>query len=298
MRVGDAAGAAHTKPWMPVSTMTDSLRDTLSAAIVRILRPLVRVALRNGLSFQAFSDLVRWVYVDVAGNDFGIPGRKVSKSRIAVLTGLTRREVDRLVRIDEPVNGIPQRYNRAARVLSGWAEDFEFLDADGRPLVLSVDGPPPSFAEVVRRYSGNQPTRAVLDELVRVGSVERLGDGEQVRLLSPYYEPVSGEQEAEQLTIMGLSGGDLLSTIDHNIRHASGHRLFQQEVYERIAPEQVAEALALLRKMADQFCGRADKGLYLQARKPTEDVEDADRRIGVGVYLFDVDWNEKIHGPS
>jgi hypothetical protein len=149
--------------------MADTLQSTLSAAVIRLLRPLIRVVLRNGVSYQAFSELVKWVFVDVARSDFGIPGRKVTKSRIAVITGLTRREVDRVVNMEEPrEEAIAARRNRAARVLSGWAEDRDFRTASG-PRDIPIDGDGLTFSELVRRYSGNQPTRAVLDELERVG---------------------------------------------------------------------------------------------------------------------------------
>lgn len=275
--------------------MSDPLRHVLSAAIIRLLRPLVRIALRNGVSYHAFTDLLRWVYTDIAGKHFGIPGRKVSKSRIAVLTGLTRREVDRLVRIKEPRTGIPERYNRAARTLSGWAEDRDFFADDGTPAILPFEGER-SFSEVVRRYSGNQPARAVLDELVRVGAVERLGDGYTIKLVKTYYEPVRGDQEAEQIAIMGLSAGDLLSTIDHNIRAEPEQRLYQQEVYERLSEEQVASLLPLLRERLLGFSERLDRELFeLRQQVP---ADRCTRRVGIGIYVFEHPWDESVHGAD
>ena len=73
--------------------------QALSAALVRMLRPLVRLLLRRGVSFKAFSDLLRWLYVDVAIEEFGLSGRKQSVSRVSVVTGLTRKEVSRLINL-------------------------------------------------------------------------------------------------------------------------------------------------------------------------------------------------------
>lgn len=271
--------------------MSDSLRSALAAAVVRILRPLVRTVLRGGLSYTAFDELVRWVFVDVAMREFGIPGRKNSKSRVAVLTGLTRREVDRLVRLPEPKEGTPERYNRAARVLSGWAEDPQFLDAEGQPRVLPLEGPH-SFSEVVRLYSGNTPPRAVLDELERVGSVERI-DGDHVRLLKPYYEPVSGKQEEEKLNILGIAAGDLLETISHNIRRDAGTPSFyQQEIYERFPSERLPALRRLLARHCDQFADRSDRVLLQQLKAEDESKGGTGtKRVGVGVYYFETDWD-------
>ncbi len=272
--------------------MSDNLRTALAAAVVRVLRPLVRAVLRSGMSYKAFNDLVKWVYVDVSMKEFTIPGRKNSKSRVAVLTGLTRREVDRLVRLPEPKEGTPERYNRAARVLSGWAEDSRFNDKEQNPRVLEIEGDR-GFTELVRSYSGNQPYRAVLDELVRVGSVERVGE-DKVRLVKAYYEPVSGKQEEEKLNILGIATGDLLETIAFNIRRDESVRPFyQQEIYERVPEEQLVGLREMLRKHCDQFAVKTDRTLYShldldasRTPKPT------DRRAGVGVYYFEAEVDD------
>lgn len=270
--------------------MSDKLRTALAAAVVRVLRPLIRAVLRSGLSYKAFNDLVKWVYVDVSMREFTIPGRKNSKSRVAVLTGLTRREVDRLVRMREPKEGTPERYNRAARVLSGWAEDPQFQNPDGSARLLNVDGND-GFMELVRQYSGNQPYRAVLDELVRVGSVERI-DGDQVRLLKAYYEPVTGRQEEEKLNILGIASGDLLETIAYNIRRTDAPPFYQQEIYERFPEEKLAELRELIRKHCDQFAIRTDRILYSNLAHQRPERKPTDRRAGVGIYYFESNWED------
>jgi hypothetical protein len=271
--------------------MSDKLRTALAAAVVRVLRPLIRAVLRSGLSYKAFNDLVKWVYVDVSMKEFGIPGRKNSKSRVAVLTGLTRREVDRLVRMREPKEGSPERYNRAARVLSGWSEDPMFQDDSGQPRLLEVEGPS-GFTELVRQYSGNQPYRAVLDELVRVGSVERVEDT-SVRLLKAYYEPVSGEHEEERLNILGIATGDLLNTIVHNIRGIDVTPFYQQEIYEHIPNDRLIELREIMRKHCDQFAIKTDRLIYshIAQNRPTPGPHTI--RAGVGLYYFESPWEDK-----
>ena len=269
--------------------MADTLQSTLSAAVTRLLRPLVRVVLRNGISYQAFSELVKWVFVEVAQSDFGIPGRKVSKSRIAVITGLTRREVDRVVNLEEPrEEALRTRRNRAARVLSGWAEDRDFRTARG-PRDLPMDGDGITFAELVRRYSGNQPTRAVLDELERVGAVERVGDDE-VRLVKNYYEPAAGEREEEVIAIAGSAVADLLRTLDHNMLAEPGKMLFQGEVFERLDASQVEAVRRLLSRRSDAFANEIDGLLTDQAQAAGS---QPDTRMGLGIYVFVEPWKDE-----
>jgi hypothetical protein len=57
------------------------------------MTPLVRILLKNGVSFAEFAELLKNVFVDVAERDLGMPGRRPSQARVAILTGLSRKEV-------------------------------------------------------------------------------------------------------------------------------------------------------------------------------------------------------------
>jgi hypothetical protein len=114
--------------------MNDQHLKPLAAAVLRLLRPLVRILLRNGVSYSTFSDFVKWVYVDVAGKEFGIEGRKQSTSRVSVITGLSRKEVMRVRQLARPDDrASTEKYNRAARVIAAWRRHRNFLDAEGKP---------------------------------------------------------------------------------------------------------------------------------------------------------------------
>ncbi|MEX1290347.1 MAG: DUF6502 family protein, partial [Desulfobacterales bacterium] len=63
--------------------MTDNHLNSLYAAVLKLLRPLMRILLRNGVSYGTFADLAKWIYVDVAAKEFGIKGRKQTTSRVS-----------------------------------------------------------------------------------------------------------------------------------------------------------------------------------------------------------------------
>src|SRR6185369_4058009 len=160
-----------------------------------------RILLRHNVSFLTFSDLAKRVFVEVAEESFPPGGRKQSVSHIAMLTGLSRKEVLRVKRLPHPSDdeALAQQ-ERSTRVISGWTHDTRFLDAEGNPLPLRFDGQEGSFSDLVRRYSGDIPPRAVLDELFRVGLAERQTDG-RIRLITRGYIPRAGS--AEKLSILG-----------------------------------------------------------------------------------------------
>lgn len=263
----------------------DKARTCLIQAALRLLLPLVRLLLRHGVSYPVADSLLRWAYVDVAAREFGIDGRMQSKSRVAVLTGMTRREVGRLFDAPPPTERQgPEQFNRAARVLTGWRDDPDFLDARGEPRVLPFGNGEASFDELVRRHSGNAPVRAVLDELERVGAVTR--DGEGVRLQHAYYVPPEGrESDATKFEILGMSAADLIGTIGHNLAPDDTGPFFQRVVFTRDLPgDLLPRARAVMRREGQALADRADSELFQLSR---QEGDGGPCRAGIGIYYFE-----------
>ena len=258
----------------------------LALATSKILRMLARLLLRHGVSFHAFADLAKRAYVEAARGDFGIPGRKPSTSRIAVLTGLTRKEIQKLIdSASAPDTDAAERYNRAARVVTGWVRDKDFCDADGQPLPLPLDGAKTSFAELVRRYSGDIPPRAVLDELLRVGTVEKLPDG-HIRLVARAYIPRTSDRD--KLAILGSDVSDLIDTIDHNLHRADEPRFQRKLMYDNLSREAAAKFRELSAARAQGLMEYLDSWLSQHDRDVNPAAEGSGRvRAGLGVFYFE-----------
>jgi hypothetical protein len=268
--------------------MKPAINKAISAAVVTLLRPLVRLLLRNGVPYGAFADLAKRVYVDVATGEFDLPGRKQSKSRVSILTGLSRKEVLRVMRLPAPDDdGAAERYNRAARVIAGWVRDRRFADAKGNPAALLLEGTGPTFSELVKSYSGDTPARAVLDELLRVEAVVRGGDG-TLRLLERSYVPRTGE--IEKFGILGVDVADLVSTIDRNIRNPRD-AVFQRKVcYDNLPVEALPVLKALVNKRGQGLLEHLDRWMSARDRDVNPSSGGTGRkRAGVGIYYFEDD---------
>lgn len=192
------------------------LQRTLVTLIVRTLRPIARIALRHCMSCLEFEDIARWVFVDVALNDplLSLSGRgRQFKSRAAILTGLSRKEVMRLSHQPTPGDGreLPSR-NRAARVVAGWLLP-PYVDGRGAPKVLPIKGGSESFLGLVRKCGGDVPYRAILDELLDNGVVERV-NGKGLRLKSKGKLYPRGSHDALQ-----KAGDGLDSLLAHVEKH-------------------------------------------------------------------------------
>ena len=274
---------------IPIMTNTVNNKQKLQAAVVRLLKPLVRILLRNGIPFGVFAEIARWTYVDVAFQESSLPGRKLSDSRISILTGLSRKEVSRLKGVNFPVDQeAAARFNRAARVIGGWVRDPRFGDFSGDPAPLRFDGQENSFSALVRAHGGDVPARAILDELVRVGTAEVDAEG-RIALVQRAYVPNSGQ--AENIEILGTDVCDLLETIDYNLNPAHIDRRFQRKVsYDNIPDEAAAKFRDLSSRQAQLLLEEFDRYLAGQDRDLNPDKAGTGcKRVGVGIYLFEQD---------
>lgn len=184
--------------------------------MVRILRPVARIALRHNMSSIEFEEISRWVFVDVALRDpvLSLSSRnKQFKSRAAILTGLSRKEVMRLSRQPPPgEHGEVACRNRAARVIAGWMSP-PYADGRGKPRVLPIKDGADSFTQLVKSCGGDVPYRAILDELMESGAVERV-DGKGLRLKSSGRLYMRGSPESLQRAGDGVEG--LLASVERH----------------------------------------------------------------------------------
>ncbi|MCB1683399.1 MAG: DUF6502 family protein [Pseudomonadales bacterium] len=263
-------------------------RKLLNAAR-RILHPLVRILLRNGIPSDALTELVRQTYVDVADEEFGIDGKRQTTARISVITGLNRKEVARLRGRDPLSTEAEVQWNRAATVLGGWLRDGTFLDKKGDPLDLPFDGDGPTFQMLVKRYSGDMQPRAVADELLRVGAVEEV-DG-RLRMTTRGYVP-SGDPESVA-DILGIDTAEFIETVDHNM--TSEDKLYQMKVLSTNVPARYLEEFnAYSRRLSHPVLEELNR--WLAARDMKQDWTGDDERVVLGLGIYQV--NRRADRPD
>jgi hypothetical protein len=269
--------------------MSRKYNKILFASLLRLMRPLVHILLRNGIAYGTFSELVRQVYVDVAFADFAPERRKQTVSRISALTGLTRKEVKRLLELNTPDDTASQeRFNRGIRVISGWVNDRRFHDSDGKPTDLPVDGKPESFAVLVKDYSGDIPTRAMLSMLEEAGSVRLMGD--KVRLVRHAFVP--GSDPLDKIQVLGTDVAELITTIDHNLTARPDDLLFQRKVaYDNIDPAAVPKLQKLTFTKAQTLLEQLDR--QYASSELGEESGATGKYISLGIYYYEQDASEE-----
>lgn len=271
----------------------DGARAELIRAGRAILRPLVRLFIAHGLTYPAFNRLVREVYIEVGTRHFSLPFKKQTDSRVALVTGIPRKEIGQIRRGQAPVLGesVPLDYGVATRVVGRWVGDEKYRDASGNPLPLPYEpkGEGPSFSGIVFEVGGDIPPRAVLDELIRVGAVALSPAGE-VRLIERAYIPVRGTEE--KLAILGADASELIGAIAHNIDAPSGEAFLQRKVYyDNIGSQALPELRQRVREAGGAFVQSINALLasYDRDRNPYAPGGTRKRAV-VGVFYFEEDY--------
>ncbi|MFT5221402.1 MAG: hypothetical protein ACI87H_003550 [Gammaproteobacteria bacterium] len=252
-------------------------------ALIKLIRPLIRMAIRYGIPYNAFNELVNRMYIEEAGNQLEQQGKKRSIAHISVLTGINKKISKRLM--DLPgleESGIDESFNRSVRVISGWLRDKDFRDKKGDPDALPFDGVEHSFSQLVKRYSGDMSAKVLAEELMRVDAIEYTRHGD-LRLTSRGYVPGGGE--SDKVELLGQEVRDLIETIDHNITCDDEDRRFQRKVaYINFPSKHVAKFRELNTQLSQNMLEQLNSWLAEHDEKSDDDELS---RIGVGIYQFE-----------
>jgi len=249
-----------------------------------LLEPIVLLLLKSGITWREFADLAKVKFVQVATKEFGIRGRPTNASRVAILTGIDRRDVRKLRAVTEerPVVVALGFMSKPTQVLDGWFHDPNFRTASGEPRDLQVSEGLDSFAALVRRYTPGIPHVAMIKELRAVGAIEELPDG-RVRALKRNYIP--RELADNQIRLWGSVLQDIGTTLEHNLMRKPSER----PRFERRALSLTVEASALpefeafLAAEGQALLERIDDWLAAHQADPSTSAR-APLRLGVGLY--------------
>ena len=262
------------------------MESVLHSTILHILRPLVRTLHRYGLSFGEFNQIARRVYVEAAESALTESGEKATTSRIAVSTGLTRKEVAKL-RQSEVIQVAPsESYNRGVRVVSGWIKDVDFHTLEGLPKALVLQGDESSFEGLVSRYSGDIPYRAMLKELQQ-SSVVQFNEQGLVELITNAYIPAAND--TEKLSILGADVGLLIKTIDYNLQSNQANAHFQRKVsYDNLPFEAVEQFKQMVSQDGMTLLVKFNEWLAENDRDSNPSIQGNGKySAGIGIYYFE-----------
>lgn len=193
--------------------MRDHKNNKLNRTFLMLLQPLARLFLRFGRGYREFADLSKAAFVIVASEDYGVHGRPTNVSRIAAMTGLTRKEVSRIrARIESDEAATAERGTPLQDIVAAWCSSDEFLDAQGQPAALPLQGGRGSFQSLIKQFAGDIPEGAMRKELQRIGAASCSGDA---MVLSPT-RPDNSEAEEDMARRLRTGPYPLMAALAHN----------------------------------------------------------------------------------
>ncbi len=275
------------------SQSSDALRNSAMRAFRRVADPLIDLMFDTGITVQEFGRLLRERAVQRAAASIAKEGGRASKSRVAIITGLARTEVARILDADQAQSSPPRAgQNPARRVLMAWYDNRRFLSANGEPAVLPIFGRRRSFEQLVALYSGGIPVRAMLDQLSQISAVEMLS-GQRVKVKARV--PVFKGMTSSAIANVGERAGDLLGTLRHNL-HAKTSPLFEGTAL--MCDVEVGTVPLVRRQIAEQGAAFIEGATSLLTRSRNKQRrskvnKSPQSRVGVTVYYFE---NEILAG--
>ena len=256
----------------------------LHAPLARLLRPLVRLCIRSGMTFPALAQLLRELFVNVAEHDFALEGKEQTDSRVSLLTGIHRKEVARLRGAGAPVHEAPAAVSLTSAVIARWLAAPEFTDAKGEPLPLprTAEGDAPSFEQLVESITKDVRPRAVLDEWLDRKLVTINGDDEIV-LIDTGFVPRGDDDR--KWHYLGRNLHDHVAAAAENVSGPAPRFLERAVHYDGLSPKLAKRLEARSRELAMEALKVANR----EANRALAKDKGGNSRWNFGVYVFHED---------
>lgn len=280
--------------------MSQSVKSNLLAAFRYLLKPLVRLALKNEVTFPDFSDALKAAYVDVAARQMASSKMDTTEERISLIANLNVSEVRNILRAVDAAN-----YDREARqlsplptILTAWHTDPKYTGPYGVVLDIQFsrkdEKGPSTFCDLVDAYCPGFSPRVLLDELIRIGAVQDVGNGFYRAIKRSYVpEPLS----APSILMLARAVHNLCETLETNLSVSPGpgkdlirtKGLIQRSIFTAhgIPKSAHAEFDGFIRARGEIFAHDIDNWLS------TRDIEGIEDRMQVGVGFYHYIENEE-----
>ena len=268
--------------------MDDKIKKEILDAFLVVMRPIVRILLRFGIGYREFLEVIKTAYVDIGSSDFGIRGRPTNISRVAVMTGLTRKEVRRLRdRIASGEDVVTVKTTPLSDVLHHWYAQEEFTNSSGYPVTLPFAGENKSFASLVRKFGGDIPPGAMRTEMKRVGAIVENEDN-SLTVVERTYRP---SKELDTLvTSLIHAVYPLLANVAHNTDPEREDDTWANRVAysQLLRPREKGRLRRVAKDRIIEFTESIDDIFIAYESMIEEEVEKDEKAVvTVGVYYFE-----------
>lgn len=261
------------------------LKQRMLSALQRVLKPLIRLALAQGINYQMLLDTLKVVFVQVAEEDFKLSKREQTDSRISLLTGLHRKDVHRLRNQQDKLQNQYSTVTLGSQLVGLWVSEVDFVDASGNPKPLprlaSVGGEL-SFDRLVARVSKDIRARPVLDEWLRIGVVH-INDEDCVCLNAAAFVP--SEDFDSKLFFFQQNIHDHIAATTHNLMNITPPMLERCVYYDGLTPEAINE-LKVMSQSQGMLALKSVNARAIELQAAALNSSAANQRFTFALYFY------------
>ncbi len=266
---------------------SEKKQSIVHSTLRRVLRPLVRLMLSQGINYTMMLEDLKSVFVSVAEEEFKLDGKPQTNSRITLLTGVHRKDVQRIRSEKDEVSETP--HSIGAQVVGLWMGRNTYLDNFGKPLPLArlaSKGGELSFESLVASISKDFRARPLLDEWLRLGFIS-IDENDFVHLNLKAFIP--NQDLEEKLSFLAMNVHDHTSAAVNNLDSKNQPMMERCVYYEgltehninilhELASQSGMEAINLINRRAAELKAAQGPG-----RRQSDNNTG---RMNFGVYFF------------
>jgi Family of unknown function (DUF6502) len=278
-----------TSTMLTSNTALQAEQDALMVAVGAVLAPLAQLCVARGLPIQAVEEQIRQTFVRAAWQAHEASGAAPNTSRVSAATGLTRREVTRLLETDTTAPAL--RPSPSSQVFTRWLTDPALRDAEQRPLALPRQGGAPSFEALAHSVTRDVHPRTLLEELCRLNLVRVDAATDRVLLQSESFVP-HGDW-SRMVGFLGQNVGDHLRAATVNVL-GDGQQHFEQAIH---ADELSEQSIAALRHLVSREWKQLLDTLVPQIEALIDEDREARRQMNQQIRIGFFTWTEPMPSP-
>ncbi len=263
-----------------------NISATLTIAVRKVLYPLVRLLLNFRIAFPQLAEILKSIYVEVAHNEFKLPNKKQTDTRLSLLTGIHRKDIKRLRNQAPTDKKTPESVDISTRIIARWLAEKRYLDKNKKPLKLPLqaDKNKPSFQTLVQDVCKQDiRPRVVLDEWLNLEIVS-IDKNKQLTLNTEAIIPNKGFDE--KAFFLGHNISDHFTAATENLLGKQPPFFERCVYYDGLSAASIEELQKIAtEKGMEMLLAINERAMTLKVQD-TAKADDNNHRINIGLYTY------------
>lgn len=272
--------------------MSLNTQEQILQMAVQLLRPLIRVSVREGVGLNDMTELLKRVYIEQAAQHLRGEGLRLTDAALSTLTGVHRKDVKRIGSAAPLAQIEGRRKSLLTLVLEHWSGDERYVNERGsaRPLerrssVRQAEAA--TFEDLIEDISKGVPPRALLDAWLAQGAV-RLDDEGRVCWAAP--ERVAGEELQNLSSTAGIAADRMEAALENQKPGSSADNFLRSVRGQGLLPEDVKRLHALTQRLGTRLGDRINHEVNLAQVRGR--AQGGSHRYSFGVQSYAVEGDE------